>query len=222
MPVRSNGRYHLPGPIRVIDEGGMANLLNIVKPVFTGLTGVPVVVIPPLPRYLKSGCCPDPAHCTNRSGSGFAEDMLAGITRCRNQIKNTLLGWGLSRFWVLDSLAALAGTLEASRPSNRDMVPALQKQFTADSVHLTSSGQKNLCAGIALATKKLASSKTDSCLSDCVSGGGAKKFYWRGFISPVGSSLRGSSSGSGSAAHSRQRGLNRRGGSRPHPYRKKN
>ena len=44
-------------------------MYNLLKPVLKAVGGRPMVVITPMPRYLKTRCCEDTDHLTN-----FRED----------------------------------------------------------------------------------------------------------------------------------------------------
>jgi hypothetical protein len=120
--------------------------------------------------------------------------MLNGFSHFRRVLKTELVRSGvMESFWVLDCLAAVGKAPE----SMEDKLRSLRECLSADGVHLTNLGYKNLFDSMSSAmyevrSRRKAGKKQDSA-SVTVTGG---SFYWRGFISKQGSAKRPGSIGS--------------------------
>jgi len=206
--------YHVNGPVAVVDDGTMRRLISLVAPIYKLVPDSCIkIIVPPLPRYLFSGCCNSPDHCTNRTTERYPEKFLSKNDHLRNLVKSETNRLGLKNHWVLDSSAALAGG-EGVGPLAEKMV-RIRDSLAPDGVHLTATGTKRIYNGILDAISRIERQKQ----TGNGSGNAARRngFYWRGFISPVGSATRGEGGGGGGPCRSGDRqGRDRRYGN--HPY----
>jgi hypothetical protein len=177
LPFKSNGRFHLGGKVTVTPNNIFKKVVENIIPVIKAKGNKPCVIIPPTPRYLFSRCCSDSGHCTNASDSNFAEQMLSGFLRQRAELIRQLVQSGLSNFKVLDSCCTTDCSATASVT---ERLAALQITTWNDGVHQTVDGYKNL------ATRSTACLKT---LFENPKTKTKNAYFWRGFRSPVGSSL---------------------------------
>jgi len=76
------GRYHVPGFLDLIETEEVKNILISLKPLLS--VKCRVVLVTPLPRYLKKKCCSDLSHIKNFSHPYYKEIMfeeLEGLNR---------------------------------------------------------------------------------------------------------------------------------------------
>jgi hypothetical protein len=146
-------------------------------------------VIPPLPRYLYKGCCPDKGHCTNIGSQGHASRLLSATIKLRGVLKKKLGAGTVSNCWVMDTCCM---TPDPDSKSQGEKLDSLHLVGATDGVHFTPDGYasiaKNICETIVrLQAGHLGKSPMSAdTAGDYVSGTGARHF-WRGFSSPVGS-----------------------------------
>ena len=171
-------------------------------PLITKLGGMPMVIIPPLPRYIFGGCCDDADHCTNISLDGYQETVLDGLTRIRNCLVKELRIRGLVNFWVAE-WADVCGC--NGNYSKQDVLTALKKVVASDAVHFNENGYMFLKNAIMKSWKILKDRKES--VQPKMS---PKSLYWRGFVSSNGSRTH-----KEAATH-----LFKRRGARSHPYRR--
>jgi len=143
----------------------------------------------------------------------YPEKFLSKNDHLRNLVKSEANCLGLKNHWVLDSTAALAGG-EGVGPLVEKM-GRIRDSLAPDGVHLTATGTKRIYNSILDAVNRIERQKQ--------AGNGAGKdgsrngFYWRGFISLVGSAARGEGGGGGGPCRSGDlRGREQRYGN--HPY----
>ncbi len=187
MAQKMGNHFHLPGSVKVADDVTVERVLASILPVIQDFKGHKVF-LPPLPRYLFSGCCQNPSHCTNRSEPNYGLGMLDGLTRIRNLLKSKLQGKVGPSFRILDTLAAISGhRLGDDRPGNRELLPLLAGASSSDQVHLKDSGSRYFAKYLF----DYVQSYVRSAAADSVSGQPNKRsYYWRGFTSPCGSCNR--------------------------------
>ena len=147
------------------------------------------ILIPPQPRYLFSGCCRDKGHCTNVAKPDHASTLLGSTMHLREVLKKKLVGKLSAKFWICDS--CLAGSFNPNCTIT-ERKASLESVFTADGVHFTTVGYRNIAKNISEVVKDLAAglvgkaSLKTSAVPSVVSGMG-RTHFWRGISSPVGS-----------------------------------
>jgi len=65
LPVKGSNGFHLLGDIQCCTETVFEKLFEITTPLFDEVPGQLRIILPPQPRYVFGGCCPDPLHSTN-------------------------------------------------------------------------------------------------------------------------------------------------------------
>jgi hypothetical protein len=135
--------------------------------------------VPPLPRYLFSGCCHQKDHSTNVSVPGHSSKLLSDIIGLRSALKKFVASLGISKCLVMDSCCIVDCPTTAN---NASRIESLKSVFTQDGVHFTAEGYDNLVASV----NKSVSSLT---MSTSVASTSKKQHYWRGFKSLIGSSV---------------------------------
>jgi hypothetical protein len=216
LPMHMGGGYHLLGDILLDNDRKNGELIELVKPLFSLAKDFLCVIMPPSPRYVYSGCCADPSHSTNVREEGYPAQTLESVLHFRKLLKTSLVGSeGMGTFWVTDTLACL-GTIPASM---QEKLSALRTAMGNDGVHFSVQGRYNLFTNLAKTIYGLKNgsigkppNKAEAAAS-VVSG---RKYYWRGFLSERGSTLRPQPyKRGGSAGRGRGRGNDR---SRATPY----
>jgi len=144
----------------------------------------------------------------------YQEKNLAKVEHLQSVLKTVSNKSGLSNFWVLDTVSALKDP-NAVPGNATERVDAVHHALAADGVHLTAAGYSHLHKAILGAVDGIRNRNR---------GTGAQRketgYYWRGFLSPVGSMERRADIGSaGSAQGGRPRTW--RDKRRAHPYSRK-
>jgi hypothetical protein len=192
LPVKSGGTYHMYGKVTVNGKDSTYHVLEKLLPIFSALPGLKIV-LPPLPRYLFSPCCEDISHCEEILDANYAPELFEKVAGLRKIIRDFLHS-RVSNVWVPDTVSKLAG----EHTSVTGQVDGLRNIFSSDGVHLSSNGADRY----ANIVKVLVDEKISAPLH--VSGGGKpREFFWRGFVSPTGSSRPSNMS---AVHHSRQPG----------------
>jgi hypothetical protein len=193
MPFNSSGKYHMAGNIVV-------SPLQVFRKIFQNTSALLVrhktarsIIIPPLPRYLFTGCCMKPDHSTNIKSTGYCTKLLTDTINIRNNLKKFVSELGI-RGHVLDSCCVTSCPTTANTTTR---IEALRTVCAPDGVHFLPAGYENLVAAITSAPIRRLDLTP-------VNARPAKIYYWRGFRSAVGSravpslnrgSLRGGNTG---------------------------
>jgi hypothetical protein len=94
-------------------------------------------MIPPLPRFLFSGCCSQSGHSGTVNKDSYAQKPLTDTIGLRNCLKKFVASLGLSKCRVLDSCCVTDCAPTANINSRLD---ALKKVTAQDSMHFLSMG----------------------------------------------------------------------------------
>jgi hypothetical protein len=187
LPFRSGNGYHMEGEVGVCDDTTFQRLLTSVRPILDSVGSTYKILIPPLPRYLYTGCCTNKKHCTNLSEEDYEHKLLLATMHFRPLIKDSLLSTGIENFFVLDGIGALLGIPAGeNRGSASENLRDLNKYCAADGVHFNELGYANLAKVIDSAARGLISGTLTKARSASLSGTGKTSFFWRGFTSPNG------------------------------------
>jgi hypothetical protein len=189
LPFKSDGKYHFEGNVHMLTLANLKLAIENLKPALEKCC-CHLVFTPPLPRHLHSRCCSSKDHCTNVDSEKHAETMLGELNRIRTACNANLETLGVKNFSVPDmvklSMPACIGIPEYAA--------ALKDLMSNDGVHFTEAGYKCLAAGFSSHVNDLSKKKSASVpiVSGSGSGTGSKSgkqsFYWRGFVSPIGTS----------------------------------
>jgi hypothetical protein len=96
LPFRGGGGggYHLLGDIHMVsDSSDVGELLNMVKPLFALCALFLTVIMPPLSRYIFSGCCKESGHSTNVENDGYSGKLLEECMHFRKVLKTSWWVW---------------------------------------------------------------------------------------------------------------------------------
>jgi hypothetical protein len=191
LPIKVGGGHHLLGDVHMVSDSTIGELINMVKPLFVLAALFLTVIMPPIPRYVFVGCCRESGHSTNVGSDGYSSRILDSCLHFRKVLKTTLVGSNeLGRFWVSDTLACLG-----SEPSSmQEKLEALRPCLGGDGVHLTDQGRFHLFNNLAKTVLGMRNGSVgkppliaEAAASSVLSG---RKFYWRGFESDRGSTVR--------------------------------
>jgi hypothetical protein len=190
LPHKVNGVHHLSGTVHVCSHSTLKTIIKSLKPILDIITGCDFLFLSPIPRHLFNGCCLDPEHCVGADTKEYVESLLKDVLSLRAVCKNALLELGLKRFWVPD----LIGNLLPACNGLSEQAAGLREIAAADGVHFTKHGYEKLAHTILCCSKSLVeksntakNSVSDAGGSNSSHRGGPKSFYWRGFVSPIGS-----------------------------------
>jgi hypothetical protein len=187
LPLKVGGVYHLSGKVRVCNHLSLKNIVKTLKPILDLIAGADFLFLSPIPRHLFNGCCLDKEHCVGTDTKEYVEELLQNVVSLRSVCKSALLDLGSKKFWVPD----LVGKLLPACNGITEQAAGLREIFAADGVHFTKPGYEKLADTIWHCAKTLIE-KSDSAKNSVSAvrgshGRGQKTFYWRGFMSPVGS-----------------------------------
>jgi hypothetical protein len=181
--VKSGEGYHMPGPVTVCGDVTFRKLISIVMPVVNDASGLGKIFIPPLPRYVFGACCQRDDHCTNGKEDNFPSEMLGKYEHLRTVLKTEFQKIGVAKHWVMEGWKDLLGGRGMNR---KEDIVTLRHITGADNVHYTREGYENLAMAIhnTIVTRtKISADKTVSGLNT----DRKSSFFWRGFVSPNGS-----------------------------------
>jgi hypothetical protein len=186
MPYKSEKKYHFEGDITICTMANLKLIFDNLKPALLKCR-CHLVLTPPLPRHFHNGCCLSSDHCTNVGSEKHAEKMLGSLNAIKTACASNLDSIGQIDYSVPDliklSMPACTGLPEYAA--------ALQTHMCSDGVHFTDSGYKCLASGLSNHINSIADNKSKnfSAVPINISGtrrAGKQSFYWRGFVSPVG------------------------------------
>ena len=136
------------------------------------------VLLPPLPRYLFSPCCDTDGHCDSIGEVDYPVDLYTQTLGLRKLMRD-FLHCRVANIWVPDTVAQLS-------PDCTSVIERLEKlklYYSEDGVHLNNIGN----TALSVIVKKIVEDHFAAPVS--VSGRvPSGEFFWRGFVSPVGSS----------------------------------
>jgi hypothetical protein len=191
LPIKVGGGHHLLGDVHMVSDNTVCELSNMVKPLFVLAALFLTVIMPPIPRYVFVGCCRESGHSTNVGSDGYSSKILEACLHFRKVLKTSLVGSSeLGRFWVSDTLSCVG-----SEPSTiQEKLDALRPSLGGDGVHLTDQGRFHLFNNLAKTVLGMRNGSlgkppiiAEAAASSVLSG---RRFYWRGFESDRGSTVR--------------------------------
>ncbi len=186
MPYKVESRYHFEGEITVCTLVNLKSIIDNLKPALLKCR-CHLVLTPPLPRHLHNSCCLSRDHCTNVGSEMHPEKMLGSLNTIRTAYATNLDLIGQKDYSVPDllklSMPACSGLPEYAA--------ALRTHMSNDGVHFSESGYKCLATGLASHLQSIPLRNPKKKSAGLLNFSGVKKtgkqsFYWRGFVSPVG------------------------------------
>jgi hypothetical protein len=91
LPFKGSHGYHMEGRIGVCEDDSLVRLLHNMDSLINIGNPEIKIFVPPLPRYLFTGCCALKNHSVNVKDPDHSEKLLASTLKFRNVIKNELL-----------------------------------------------------------------------------------------------------------------------------------
>ncbi len=184
LPRKSEGKYHIDGKVHVCGKMSLTTLITSLKPVLD-LLKFPLIFTSPIPRYLFNGCCTSEDHCIGVDTEDYVKSLLQETLSLRAVCKTALQTLGAKTGWVPD----LIGNLLPACNDISEQATGLRHIMAADGVHFTLQGYEKL-ADTLFKCCKTHFDKSDPAASLVSASAGVRRnktFYWRGFVSPVGS-----------------------------------
>jgi len=180
MACKIAGRYHMTGQVTTCSKESLSHFLGSVKTVLENVPGIKIC-LPPLPRYLFSPCCSEQGHCDGIGTVQYAPVLLEKTLGIRRVMKDQLYGLYGNSVVVPDTVQRMYPECKTTH----ELLSELEKVSMVDGVHLTREGYDR----VADVVKQVITEKLS--VDVLVSGGrdqGEKPVFWKGFLSPVGSS----------------------------------
>jgi hypothetical protein len=188
LPFKMGGKYHFDGKVITCSHSLIRSAIGSLKPVFDAIKG-PSLFCCPYPRCLYNGCCLEDGHCPGVDTAPYVTSLLDDTLALRAVCKSAISEMGQNQMWVPDIVRKL---LPACNDTS-ELAAGLKYLFSADGVHFTDQGYEKIAHVLAKSAAMQLSKKQDSAsipLSGAKSGPSSEKpgnYYWRGFLSPVGS-----------------------------------
>ena len=188
LPFKMGGRYHFDGKVIVCSHTLIRSAISSLKPVFDAIKG-PSLFCSPHPRCLYNGCCLEDGHCPGVDTCPYVTSLLDDTLALRAVCKAAITDMGQTRMWVPDIVRKM---LPACSDTS-ELAAGLKYLFSADGVHFTEQGYEKMAHVIAKsAAMQLSKDHSSAAISLSGASAGSSnekqgKFYWRGFMSPVGS-----------------------------------
>ena len=174
LATKSGGRYHLDGRVTTVAKNLLANILFNLRTLLNTMD-CEKVFLPPLPRYLFTPCCNEEGHCDGVGEDGYALELLQKSNVVRKQIKDNL-----TTHHTKIVVPTLYDTMFPDATTPGKILEKLRKISSNDGVHLTPDGYR-------LWSEAILKVVNEKMLGDASTHPKAKQYFWRGFISPVGS-----------------------------------
>ena len=104
-----DGRYHVEGDLVLADRSAQLAVLKLCSPIWDTAAGKHMVVVSPLPRYVRDGCCDAQEHMPNRKDPEFYTTLKQELAACAKNIKDFLFNSGMRNGRVMDPQKNLRG-----------------------------------------------------------------------------------------------------------------
>ena len=108
-----DGKYHVDGELVVAARDTLFFILKLCAPLWEAAKGRHMVVVGPLPRYVKFGCCQEDDHITNRADPDYYPKMKKDLAVCSSVIKDFLFTSGNRNRRHMDPARTLSGLAAA-------------------------------------------------------------------------------------------------------------
>jgi hypothetical protein len=104
-----DGIFHVEGEVTVCSRDVLNEHLSSLRPLLELVGKKRGIVISPLPRYVVTGCCLNPEHCSNRRLLDYEQQQQQSLDIVKRSIKDYLFCHGLRFIRVLDPLVDIRG-----------------------------------------------------------------------------------------------------------------
>ena len=105
----NDGKYHVEGNLTVADKAALVAVMKLCGPLWEAAAGKHMVILSPLPRYVKEGCCGEYDHMPNRREADFYQTLKLELAACSKHLKDYLFNAGLRYGRVMDPMRNLRG-----------------------------------------------------------------------------------------------------------------
>jgi len=179
LPTKRGTVYHMEGKVTLCSRELLVGILGRLEEVIELLPGHKIC-LPPLPRYLFTACCDRSGHCEGVSESKYSEELLEKTFSARRQMREFL-----TAKHAKVTVPECINEMFPHCTTTSGLVSSLKEVSADDGVHLTMAGYERLTEVV---IKKIDDQITAALrVSDGETSSSSSKFYWRGFVSPVGS-----------------------------------
>ncbi len=145
LPFKSTGKYHMAGNIVICPSSIFKRMMENTAAIFSAVKSSKLVVIPPFPMYLFSGCCKQAGHSPNLNMDGHSKRLLTDTICLRNSLKKFVCNLGLMDCRVIDTCCVTDCNVTSDIDSR---IEALKKVTTQDGVHFLATGYDHLVTNI--------------------------------------------------------------------------
>jgi hypothetical protein len=130
----NTGCFHVDGDLFTCSKSAQHILFNQLKLMLELAKNKNCVLVSPLPRYIKVGCCTDAEHMANRATEGFERQLLQDLKEMAENFRDFAFTAGYRHFKILDPQVSWRGL-------GRDEV------WANDPIHPTTAAYKKLAEG---------------------------------------------------------------------------
>ncbi len=140
-----DGKYHILGSLTTAPPTVLKKTLELCVPLANAAKGARVVLVCPIPRYVKTKCCDDPSHITNFGNEDYEEELMD----IQEQHCKILVGWGSSQgldYEIFDPTMVVNPTEPGL--GNRLTTGGSSLWASNDGVHLSPEGYRDVAMGL--------------------------------------------------------------------------
>jgi hypothetical protein len=171
IPARRDnaGKYHIDGELVISSKSVLHANLTALKPLLEKAKGRGGVLMSPLPRYVKNGCCSNPDHMPGRESQSFMDRMTSELREIASSLRNFLFTTSMRYIRVLDPSTALRAMSTDQIWRDGDPVHPSDDAYAAIAQHGLRSGEQ---AAEGAGRKRPRNESDDT--SESVTGGGRR------------------------------------------------
>jgi hypothetical protein len=129
------GHYHVEGDLIVCSKSAQYALFKVLTPLFDTACSKTCVLLSPIPRYLKEGCCRQVDHMPNRANNNFSQQLLDDLKEVTGNLHDFCFTSTFKAMKILDPQVSWKGT-------------SSEEVWASDPVHPTAEGYAKLAAGV--------------------------------------------------------------------------
>jgi hypothetical protein len=140
-----DGRYHIMGALTTAPPTALKKALELCNPLAQTVKENKVVLVCPIPRYVKTKCCDDTSHITNFAGGDYEEELMD----FQDQHRKILGGWATSQgldHEIFDGTTVVNPTEPGL--GNRLTSCGAALWSATDGVHLSREGYQDMAMGL--------------------------------------------------------------------------
>jgi hypothetical protein len=103
-PARKDNNGSVDGDLITCSKSAQHALFHQVKPILEAARGRNCILVPPLPKYLKTVCCQDVEHMVNRGTEGFEKQLLQDLKEMADKLRDFTFTAGFRQFKIQDPM----------------------------------------------------------------------------------------------------------------------